>query len=223
MSLRALSYLAVSLPFTLVACTGADADVDPGAAAQEANYTSDAGDAGDAGDASDAAPSSPVEVGAFTLADVGPTPKLRFSYDGSAAVDAIQTEWVTAISGTDRRFRLQGATPVAGGKPVFAMEFGRGAALIEKTTYDCASTQAVVVIVDRDGTKKITAVQGGPQRACKVVIDDLREAPRLSPTAKPTWHVVGHVEADVGPREDAAAPAKSVRATFAAWVHDSSQ
>lgn len=218
MRLRSLSCLAAALPFVITACSDASSS-DDGVAGQEANYTSDGGDAETSADASTQAA---VDVPAFTLADVASKPKLRFSFAGSAPVDAYEPEWTTVISGTDRRFQLQGATPGPGGKPVFYMEFGRGPAVIEMTTYDCASMQALVLVVDTEGKKQLTVVDGGAQRACRVVVDDVQTVqPTTSPTARPYYKVIGHVEAEVGPREDGAAPAKSVRATFAATVHES--
>jgi hypothetical protein len=230
MSLRTLPYLAASLPFlsllsflfALAACS--DAPSDDGVGGLESNYTSEGGADASAAETAPTAPARPVDVPAFTLADTnGTTAKLRFSYDGSAPVDAIQAEWTTVVSGTDRRFQLQGGTPgAAGGRPVFYAEFGRGAAIIEKSTYDCASNQAVVLVIDESEKKNLTVVQGGAQRACKVVIDDLKVVqPTTSPRAKPFYEVIGHVEAEVGPREDASAPTKSVRATFAATVFES--
>ncbi|HVH47159.1 MAG TPA: hypothetical protein VM925_32680, partial [Labilithrix sp.] len=70
--------------------------------------------------------------------------------------------------------------------------------------------------------KKLTVVDGGPQRPCKVAIDDLQELQLKSSRTKVFRHVVGHVEAEVGPRGDAAAPTKTIRATFAVSVVEES-
>lgn len=224
MSLRRFSILAASLPFTLsvFACSNAESDDD--IQGLESNYTSDAGapQSGDASapNAADAA-DTPVDVPAFTLADVASTPKLRFSHAGATPVDAAQTKWTTAVAGTDRRFELVGAIPVAQSKLLVLVQFGRGAAPIEKTTYDCATKQAVVMVSTPDGKKSFTAIDGAPQRVCRVVIDDLRVVqPTNAVLAKPYHEVVGHVEAQVGPREDGHAQATELRATFAARVFE---
>lgn len=176
----------------------------------------DAGEGGLDGDASDAG----AEVASFTLADATVKPKLRFSVDGAAAVDAYEPSWTMLLSGSDRRFRLQGATPVKGGKPAFYVEFGRGAALIEAGTYDCARKEAIALIVDSDDSKKMTVVDGGESRACEVVVDAVEEVPpsAVGVASRSTRKAVGHVSATVGNRADAAAPTKSVRATFAVMV-----
>jgi hypothetical protein len=215
---RRLLFLAASLPFTFALAACGEASSDSDIEGLESNYTSEAGEP-------DAAPAAPtvVDVPAFTLDDArDPKAKLRFSYNGSVPVDAFQTEWKTLVSGSDRRFRLQGGTPgVESARPVFYMELGRGPALIEKTTYDCANKEAVVLVIDAEGKKNMTLVDGGPQRACKVVIDDLRVVePSSAAVAKPYRQIIGHVEAEVAPREDASAPTKIVRATFAATVFE---
>lgn len=190
----------------LCACGSPD---DPAVGADESDFTSDGEDDGSGG------------ITPFDLSEVVVgTPKLRFSYDDAPAVDALQVTWTTILSGVDRRFQLQGATPVAGGKPVLYLEFGRGAAPIEKGVYDCAKNEAAVVIVESENVKKLTVVAGAPQRSCKVVIDDVREKGDNATSGRKTsyFDVVGHVEAEVGPREDASAPTKPVRAAFAANV-----
>ena len=228
MRLASLPFLAVPLcTFALFACSATSSD-DATIGGEESNYTSEAGADGgtdpDASAAEASAPAAPIEVSPFTLADVTTEPKLRFSYDGAPGVDALQTEWTTVISGADRRFQLKGASP-APGNPVFYMEFGHGAALIQKTTYDCADFGAVVLIIDKDEVHNLTVVDGPPARSrpCKVVIDELQELPKLRPSEKTTWNVVGRVEAEVAPRDDANAPGRHVRAAFAAFVFDSSQ
>jgi len=220
MRLLPLPFLAVALfsVCSVAACGDGTASNDDALAAGESNYTSEGG----AGDTSDAA--APVaDVAPFVIADANSTkPKLRFSVDGAPAVDAYQPEWTTVISGAVHRFKLQGATPVQGGKPVFYVELGRGAAFIEKGTYDCAASEALVLIIDTDGAKKMTLVDGAPSRACKVVID---EAVDFEVTAgvrpRSARKVLGHVEATVGDRANGASPTKSIRATFAVSVIES--
>jgi hypothetical protein len=221
MSITSLPCIAVSLfaLASLAACSVGSSASDDSIVAGESNYTSEAGaPASDASATSDAT----VEVAPFVIADASSvTPKLRFSVDGAPAVDAYDPQWTTLISGTDRRFKLQGATPVQGGKPVFYVEFGRGAAFIEKGTYDCAASEVIALIVDTDGTKKLTVVDGAAQRACKVVIDDAVDfVPLAGIGARPrSWrNVIGHVEATVGDRTNAASETKSVRAAFAVSV-----
>lgn len=222
MRLFRLPFLAGPL-CTLAFAAGCGASTDAAIATGESNYTSEGGAEGGDGGAADASgTNAPVEVAPFSIDEVASTPELRFSYDGAPPVDALQTAWETVISHADRRFKLQGATPVLGGKPVFFMEFGRGQAFIEKGTYDCAQMEAIVGIIGTDGAKELTLVAGASQRACKVIIDEAVDVDVTTGVRPRSFRkVVGRVEAEVGPRADGAAPAKILRAAFAASVIES--
>lgn len=167
--------LLAALPCALAFAAGCGASSgDTSIAAGESNYTSEAGaDGSDGGSAEASVMNAPVDVAPFTIADVTPA-KLRFSYDGAPPVDAAQTEWTTVRSGAERRFQIQGATPVPGGNRVLYVEFGRGQALIERGTYDCAQMEAVALVIGTDGEHRLTVVDGAAQRACKVIIEQER-------------------------------------------------
>jgi hypothetical protein len=164
-----------------------------------------------------------VSVSAYTDADVGTKTLMRWSLDGGAVVEGVEVKGETTTS-VDRRFRLTGATLVLGGRPVVYAEFGRGAALVEVGTYDCASAEAVVVVLRADGTKVMTAVAGGPSRACKVIVDEAREmVVKGSVVPAPAGvrsfrRVTGRIEAQVGPRDDASGAVMTVRAAFATEI-----
>lgn len=227
--MRLARFLFLAVPLcTFAAAAGCSAPSDDASiSADESNYTSEAGaDAGSGEASSIDATSAAAEVPAFTVADATGTPKLRFSVDGAAPVEAYEPKWTTDLSG-DRRFKIEGATPIAGGKPYFYVEFGRGAAFIERGTYDCASLQAIALIVDADGVKKMSVVNGGTPRACQVVIDaaeDMDVSSLPSTTRPPSMRkVAGRIEAIVGERTNAAAETKTVRAAFATIVTEMRQ
>jgi hypothetical protein len=227
MDLRAPAAVALAAfaCFALPACGGTSESV----AASESDYTGDpdsgadaSPDGGEGGDASADAPAS-VSVPAYTDADVGTKTLMRWSIDGGAVVEGIEVKEETTTS-DDRRFRLTGATPVLGGRPVVYTELGRGPALIEVGTYDCASAQAVVLVIRADGTKVMTAVAGAPSRPCKVIVDEAKEmVVRGSIVPVPAGvrsfrRVTGRIEAEVGPRDDASGPVMTVRAAFATEI-----
>lgn len=151
---------------------------------------------------------------------------MRWSLDGAPIVEGVKVTLEPSYDG-DRRSRLTGATPVHGDRPVVYTEFGRGAAVVEVGTYDCAASHAVVLVVRADGTKVMTPVAAGPSRSCKVIVDQATEVP------PPPWdpgripgssrRVTGHIEAEVGPRDDAHGPITTVTAAFAMWVIDLKQ
>ena len=231
MDLRAPAAVALALVacFALPACGGTSESV----AASESNYTGepDAGEGGvsaDADAARDADAPATVSVPGYADADVGTTPRMRWSIDGGPIVEGIEVKEETTAS-DDRRFRLTGATPILGGRPVVYTEFGRGAALIEVGTYDCASAQAVVLVLRADGTKVMTAVAGGPSRPCKVIVDAAKEMVITgTPVPVPAGvrslrRVTGHIEAEVGPRDDANGATMTVRIAFATEIFEPTQ
>ncbi len=193
--------------------------------ASESDYTgTDAGADADANADADAS----VGVAAYTDADVDTTSRMRWSIDGGAVVEGIQVKGETTTSDA-HRFRLTGATPVLGGRPVVYTEFGRGAALVEVGTYDCAAAQAVVLVLRADGTKVMTAIAGAPSRPCKVIVDEAKEmvitgTPVPIPSGvRSLRRVTGHIEAEVGPRDDASGATMTVRAAFATEIFEATQ
>ena len=187
----------------------------------ESDLTGDGGAPGDttAGDTT-AAEAGATALAAYGPEDIGETPKLRFSIDGAAVTEAVEVSWTTAISGTPRRYALQGLTPAPGGRPAVYAEFGEGQAPIATGTYDCAGGSAIVVLIEAD-QKLMTAVNDGPQRACTVTIDEA-ELQDYGDAKIRVRHVLGHIEADVGQRVDASSATKHVRAAFAARVIEGS-
>jgi hypothetical protein len=107
---------------------------------------------------------------------------------------------------------------VVGGKPGVYFEVGRvGAQGIGKGTYDCARSEAIVIVVPV-GEKQMTAVRGGPSRPCTIVIEDQKSDPVLVSALGSRvlfQRVVGRFEAVVGSRDDAASPTHVVRGAFA--------
>lgn len=88
--------------------------------------------------------------------------------------------------------------------------------------YDCAQMEALVLVIGTDGQKQLTVVDGSTQRPCKVVIDEAIDVEQTAGVRLRSFRkVVGRVEAEVGPRNDGAAPPKNVRAAFAATVMES--
>lgn len=144
--------------------------------------------------------------------------QLRFGIGGEPSTDAVQVTWT--LAGGDRRFQIQGLTPAKGGVPMLYAEFGRGKAPIESGVYDCAADEAVIVLVEATG-KLMTAVAGGPQRACRVIIEQAILEP-YSTQDHSFRRVLGRIEAEVGPRDDAQGATKSIRAAFATMVNESS-
>lgn len=212
-SLFALSCLL--LPGAIAACgQGPSSD----AAVAVSGFTSDGGADGDAGG---------VEVPRYGDPDIALAPKMRWSIDGAAVTEGLEPK--LTIAGDERRFVLQGQTPALGGKPVVYVEFGRGAAFVAPGTYTCAALEAVVLTIDDapDGDggkapqKRMTAVKNGPSRPCTVTIDqatELVDTPAfqaIHPKPRSWKRVLGHVEATVGSRDDAASPTASVRIAFA--------
>ena len=219
MKLFALAALA---SLVLPACGGAGDSV----AASDSDYTSEHPDGGEAG--AEAGAPETVHVASYTDADVSATPRMRWSIDGGAVVEGIEVKDETTTTDA-RRFRLTGATPVLGGRPVVYTEFGRGPALVEVGTYDCAAAQAVVLVLRADNTKVMAAVAGGPSRPCKVIVDEAKELVITgTPVPVPAGvrslrRVTGHIDAQVGPRDDANGATMTVHVAFATEIFETTQ
>jgi len=241
------SFASVSLIFafaslaSLAGCAGNDGGGIPGAS--ESDYTSEAGaeapraestspttpdapanaaaaPATDAGAPSTPTPAAITPVPAFTDADIGIKPRLRFAIDNAAPVDAAGVTLDIVISGADRRFKVTGGTPAApSSRPVVYTEFGRGAALVEPGIYDCASLQAVVLMVKPDGSK-LSTVQPGAQRRCQVVIDQATNVVSSGGLVRSVRRVTGHFDADLGPHQSVGGTAATVSGAFAAVFTD---
>jgi hypothetical protein len=237
------SLASVSLVFALVAvaslagCAGNDGGGIPGAS--ESDYTSEAGaEAPRADSTSPAAPSAPdsdttttqADAGApstptpvapitpvppYTDGDIGLKPRLRFSIDGVAPVEAAGVTLEIVISGADRRFKVTGGTPAApSSRPVVYAEFGKGAALVEPGIYDCATLQAVVVMVKPDGSK-LSTVQPGPQRRCQVVVDQATVVTASGGLVRSVKRVTAHFDADLGPHQSVGGTVSTVSGALA--------
>ena len=231
----------VSLIFALASlagCAGNDGGAIPGAS--ESEYTSEAGadapradstspsapgtsdndgtpaqsDAGSPTPATQAAPITPP-VPAFTDSDIGIKPRLRFAIDGAAPVEGASVSLDIVVSGADRRFKVTGGTPGApNARPVVYAEFGRGTALVEPGTYDCASLQAVVLIVKADGSK-LSTVQPGAQRRCQVVVDQATVVTASGGLVRSVKRVTAHFDADLGPHQSVGGTVSTVSGAFA--------
>lgn len=165
-------------------------------------------------------------VAPFALSDVAGTARIRWALGDAPPVDGADAKVTIAISGTERRFVLHSTTPSPAGPilPAMHVEFGRGRAKIERGTYDCATTDAVAVVVKADRSKILTVVDGAPQRPCTVTIDEAAEVPPLPneplSLTRGARRVVGRFEATLGPRDDGAAATTQLRGAFAAYFHD---
>lgn len=197
------------------ASEGALADAEDGGAGKDESSPSGAGDEG-------------AIVAPYGDDDVATALKMRWSLEGREAVEGLQAELRIAPSNPNGKFELQAYAPLAQadvtGKGL-VVYFGKGQEVVGTRTYDCAANEAIVVLVQKDGSKAMTAVSaagGGPrQRSCKVVVDQATEL-----VGSPGWpsdarhvsfkRVTGHVEAELGPRDDGQAPVVFVRAAFAA-------
>ncbi len=195
-----------------LACVQAAAGDDEGSGA--AAQTVDAG----APDAD--ADAATVDIAPFSIGEVADEPKIRFAVDDGAPVDAIETT-VVDPSFTGLTTAFQGYTPIQGGLPAVNVQLGRARAPLAKGTYACEAGEAVAVLVREDGNR-MTFVKNGPSRACTVVVDDVVDQvlPSRLPDGKTAvaQKVVGHFEATVGARDDAASPTNVLRGAFATKV-----
>lgn len=216
------SLIAAGSLLAVVACGAASEDVTAG----ESEVISAPADAGGTTEAAaadaDAGPeaSAPAELAPYTEYSV--EPKLRWSIDGAPVTEGFNAE-LAEIASLPHRYRLQALTPTPGGKPAVYLEFGRGED-IAVGDYDCAKNEAVVVVVEADGTKKMTAIAQAPSRPCNVHIDAAEPFPELpgmpAPKNPHMKRVLGRFDAVVGLREDAEAPTRTLRGAFAMIVDD---